>query len=423
MAPRTAQALRLASGAAPVGWPMWRMRHVALGAAWEAAESRSPADLGSPARLRLPAAVAKGGPRVLDPGLEARLEAVRERSEALSRQLEDPAVSQDPAQLERLGRELSDLRPVVEALARLRAAETAAREARGLAEGERDPEMLAYLEGEARRETEAAEHHAQELRRLLLPRDPDERRDAVVEIRSGTGGEEAALFAADLMRMYLRFAERRHWQVELTDSSPTEGGGFKEVTFEVRGRGAYGELRFESGVHRVQRVPKTESQGRIHTSAASVVVLPEAEELEVEIADEDLRVDVFRSTGPGGQSVNTTDSAVRITHLPTGLVVTCQDEKSQHKNRAKALRVLRSRLYDLRQRERDQELQQTRRAMVGHGDRSEKVRTYNFNEGRVTDHRIDLKVYQLPRVMEGELELLTEPLREAEQARRLAGEE
>ncbi|MGH7612309.1 MAG: peptide chain release factor 1, partial [Candidatus Dormibacteria bacterium] len=255
---------------------------------------------------------------------------------------------------------------------------------------------------------------------LLLPKDPDDQRDAVVEIRSGTGGEEAALFAADLMRMYLRFAERQRWATELISSSPSEAGGFKEVVFEVHGRGAYGKLRYESGVHRVQRVPKTEAQGRIHTSAASVVVLPEAEDLEVEIQEEDLRIDVFRSTGPGGQSVNTTDSAVRITHLPTGLVVTCQDEKSQHKNRAKAMRVLRSRLYDLKQAERDSQLQETRRSMVRHGDRSEKVRTYNFPEARVTDHRIDLKMYQLPRVLAGELELVVEPLQEAEEARRLA---
>jgi len=243
----------------------------------------------------------------------------------------------------------------------------------------------------------------------------------VIEIRAGTGGEEAALFAADLLRMYLRFAERRRWHVEMLDSSPSEGGGLKEVMLEVHGKGAYGNLKFESGVHRVQRVPKTEAQGRIHTSAASVVVLPEVEDVEVEINEEDLKIDVFRSTGPGGQSVNTTDSAVRITHLPTGLVVTCQDEKSQHKNRAKALRVLRSRLYDRMKAERDAELQETRRSMVGRGDRSEKIRTYNYSDNRVTDHRIDLKLYQLSRVMEGELELVIAPLQQEEQARRLSG--
>lgn len=360
---------------------------------------------------------------MLAPGLEARLEAVRSRSEAIAAELQDPSVSQDPIQLERLGKEQAELRPVVEALASLRSAQEAEAEARTLAGDEQDPEMRSYLEAEARQESENASTRLAALKLLLLPKDPDDDRDAVVEIRSGTGGDEAALFAADLMRMYLRFAERRHWQVELLDSSGTEGGGFKEVSFELHGKGAYGTMKFESGVHRVQRVPKTESQGRIHTSAASVVVLPEADDLDVEINDDDLRIDVFRSTGPGGQSVNTTDSAVRITHIPSGLVVTCQDEKSQHKNRAKALRVLRSRLYDLKKSERDAELQQTRRDMVGHGDRSEKIRTYNFAEARVTDHRIDLKVYQLPRVLEGELELLIGPLQAAEQARRLAGDD
>jgi len=360
---------------------------------------------------------------MLAPGLEARLEAARARSEAIAARLQDPEVSRDPQQLERLGKEQAELRPVVEALASLRRSQAAESEARKLALAEPDLEMRSYLESEGRREAERAAEDLAALKLLLLPRDPDDDRDAVVEIRSGTGGDEAALFAADLLRMYVRFAERRRWRIELLDSSATEGGGFKEVTFEVHGKGAYGTLKFESGVHRVQRVPKTESQGRIHTSAASVVVLPEVDDLEVEINDEEIRVDVFRSTGPGGQSVNTTDSAVRITHLPTGLVVTCQDEKSQHKNRAKALRVLRSRLYDLKQGEREAELKETRRSMVGHGDRSEKVRTYNFAEARVTDHRIDLKVYQLARVMEGELELLTSPLQAAEQARRLAGEE
>jgi peptide chain release factor 1 len=358
---------------------------------------------------------------MLAPGLEARLDAVRARSEAIAAELQDPEVSRDPGQLERLGKEQAELRPVVEALAFLRQAQAAETEARKLAGSEPDPEMKSFLESEARQESEHATQRVAVLKLLLLPRDPDDHRDAVVEIRSGTGGDEAALFAADLMRMYLRFAERRHWRVELLDSSATEGGGFKEVAFELHGKGAYGTMKFESGVHRVQRVPKTESQGRIHTSAASVVVLPEADDLDVEISDEDLRIDVFRSTGPGGQSVNTTDSAVRITHLPTGLVVTCQDEKSQHKNRAKALRVLRSRLYDLKQRERDAELQETRRSMVGHGDRSEKVRTYNFSEGRVTDHRIDLKVYQLPKILAGELELLIDPLQAEEQSRRLSG--
>jgi len=358
---------------------------------------------------------------VLTPNLEARLHQVRRRHQALMAELEAPQADFDPAQGERLGRELAQLRPVVELLEALERSESAAEEARSMADAEPEEKMHAYLEGEVQRERERQEALVADLKVMLLPRDPDDDRDAVIEIRAGTGGEEAALFAADLLRMYLRFAERRRWHVEMLDSSPSEGGGLKEVMLEVHGKGAYGNLKFESGVHRVQRVPKTEAQGRIHTSAASVVVLPEVEDVEVEINEEDLKIDVFRSTGPGGQSVNTTDSAVRITHLPTGLVVTCQDEKSQHKNRAKALRVLRSRLYDRMKAERDAELQETRRSMVGRGDRSEKIRTYNYSDNRVTDHRIDLKLYQLSRVMEGELELVIAPLQQEEQARRLSG--
>ncbi len=354
--------------------------------------------------------------------LQGRLRQVQERFQTLSAQMEDPGLAFDPQRLEALSREQAQLRPVVELLTQAEQADRASTEAAGLASQEADLEMRSYLEAEARREQERQAQILSQLQLLLLPRDPDEDRDAVVEIRAGTGGEEAALFAADLMRMYLHFAERQHWRVELLDGSPTDSGGFKEVVLEVHGQGAYGQLKFESGVHRVQRVPRTEAQGRIHTSAASVVVLPEVEDVEVEIRDEDVKVDVYRSTGPGGQSVNTTDSAVRITHLPTGLVVTCQDEKSQHKNRAKAMRVLRSRLYDRMRAERDQALQETRRSMVGRGDRSEKIRTYNYAENRVTDHRIDLKVYQLQRVMDGELELLISPLRQEDQARRLAGE-
>ncbi|MGA9775836.1 MAG: peptide chain release factor 1 [Candidatus Dormiibacterota bacterium] len=355
----------------------------------------------------------------LPPALQVRLEQARQRRQELEERLQDPGL--DPRELEPVGRELAQLRPVLELMGRIESSDRAAEEAQAMAASESDSELRAYLEGEARRERAAAARALAELRLQLLPQDPDEERDSVVEIRAGTGGEEAALFAADLLRMYLRYAERERWRVEMIDSSPSEAGGLKEVVLEVHGRGAYGHLKFESGVHRVQRVPQTESQGRVHTSAASVVVLPEAEDLEVDLREEDIKVDVFRSTGPGGQSVNTTDSAVRITHLPTGLVVTCQDEKSQHKNRAKAMRVLRSRLYDRMRAEQERELRQTRLSMVGHGDRSEKIRTYNFRENRVTDHRIDLTLYQLPRVLGGELELLVDPLRQEEQARKLAG--
>ncbi len=260
------------------------------------------------------------------------------------------------------------------------------------------------------------------LQTLLLPSDPNDERDVVVEVRAGTGGDEAALFAADLFRMYARYAERRRWRVEVIDQNETSGHGFKEIVFEVHGRGAYSRLKFESGVHRVQRVPETEAQGRIHTSAASVVVLPEADELEVEIDENDLKIDVYRSTGPGGQSVNTTDSAVRITHVPSGLVVSIQDEKSQIKNRAKAMRVLRARLYDMAEAKREAELKETRRLMVRSGDRSDKIRTYNYPQSRVTDHRIDLTLHQLQRVLDGDLDLLIEPLAQEDQARRLLEE-
>jgi peptide chain release factor 1 len=257
------------------------------------------------------------------------------------------------------------------------------------------------------------------LRVLLVPKDPLSNRAAVVEIRAGTGGDEAGLFAADLFRMYTRYAEVRGWTVELVELSEGERGAYKEVIFIVRGRDAYGDLRHESGVHRVQRVPATESQGRIHTSAATVAVLPEAEEVDVDVRDEDLRIDVYRSSGPGGQSVNTTDSAVRITHIPSGLVVTCQDEKSQHKNKAKAMRVLRSRLLDAKLAEQESARARDRKTQVGTGDRSAKIRTYNFPQSRVTDHRIGLTLHSLREVLDGDLEELLSALKLAREAERL----
>jgi peptide chain release factor 1 len=288
--------------------------------------------------------------------------------------------------------------------------------------GETDPEMVEYLKEEAARQKLLAETIEAELPALLLPQDPHDDRSVIVEIRAGTGGDEAALFAADLYRMYQRYAEIRRWKVEVMDLSGSEGGGVKEVVFEVSGQGAYSRLKFESGVHRVQRVPTTESQGRVHTSAASVAVFPEPDEVEVDIKDEDIEVDVYRSTGPGGQSVNTTDSAVSITHKPTGLVVTQQDEKSQHKNKAKALKVLAARLYDLKRAEQDAAISAERRAMVGSGDRSEKVRTYNFKENRISDNRLDDNIYRLDELMAGNLDLVVEPLIISHQAKLLAGE-
>jgi peptide chain release factor 1 len=353
---------------------------------------------------------------------EQRIPELLARYEALTGRLADPAVFSDPAALREVGREHAELTPVVEAarrLQRVRAQLAEARELAGADEGVVDAELREL----ARAEVEELEARAAELsavlRELLLPQDPLADRAAVVEVRAGTGGDEAGLFAGDLFRMYTRYAECQGWTVELVSVSEGDMGGYKEVVFLVRGRNAYGELRNESGVHRVQRVPATESQGRIHTSAATVAVLPEAQEVDVELKDEDLRIDVYRSSGPGGQSVNTTDSAVRVTHIPTGLVVTCQDEKSQHKNKAKALKVLRSRLLDARLAEQEADRARERKTQVGTGDRSAKIRTYNFPQGRVTDHRIGLTLYRLHEVLDGDLGELIQALRLAREAEHL----
>ncbi len=285
---------------------------------------------------------------------------------------------------------------------------------------EQDPEMLDFL----RDSLQAAEGRSEELEReikiMLLPPDPRDEKDVIMEIRAGAGGEEAGLFAGDLYRMYTRYADRRGWKTEILSSSPSELGGFKEIIFSVRGKGAYSRMKYESGVHRVQRIPVTESGGRIHTSTATVAVLPEAEEVEVNIDPADLRVDVFRSTGPGGQSVNTTDSAVRMTHIPTGVVVSCQDEKSQLQNREKALRILRARLLRTEQERQQREQAEERRSQVGTGDRSERIRTYNFPQGRISDHRVGLTVHRLEDVLDGELEEIIDTLASADRAERLA---
>ncbi|HEU0012182.1 MAG TPA: peptide chain release factor 1 [Longimicrobium sp.] len=350
-----------------------------------------------------------------------RLGDIRRRYDDLSVQLSDPAIHADPGRLRELSREHARLSQVVETAARLDRARTELEGAESmLREGADDVEMAALAKAEAETLGIEVARLEEELKRLLIPRDPLDDRDAVVEVRAGTGGDEAALFAGDLFRMYSRFADRRGLRVEVVSVSEGGAGGYKEAIFVVRGANAYGDLRYESGVHRVQRVPATEAQGRIHTSAATVAVLPEAEEVDVQISPAELKIDVYRSSGPGGQSVNTTDSAVRITHLPTGLVVTCQDEKSQHKNKDKAMGVLRSRLLDMRVAEQEAERARDRKAQVGTGDRSAKIRTYNFPQSRVTDHRIGYTTHALQQVLDGDLDDLLENLKLASQAERAA---
>ena len=347
-----------------------------------------------------------------------RLAELEARYEEVSRQLSLPETAADPKQLAELGRELSRLEPIGAGGGVGGGGRTLGAGGGALAD---DPaaDWRARAREEVDRLTAQSAELEADLRARLVPRDPNDDRNVIVEVRAGTGGEEASLFAADLYRMYARYAERRRWKVEVLSTSESEAGGFKEIIAEVRGDGAYSRLKFESGVHRVQRVPTTEAQGRIHTSTATVSVLPEADEVEVQIDEKDLRIDVYRSSGPGGQSVNTTDSAVRITHLPTGLMVAIQDEKSQHKNRAKAMSVLRARLLEAEQERQAAERGEERRSQVGHGERSEKIRTYNFPDDRVTDHRIGLTVHNLPGLLEGDLDRVIEPLLEADQARRL----
>ncbi len=342
--------------------------------------------------------------------MEGRLRQALQRAEEVGKALADPLVARDPSKLKALGREHTRLAPVVRLAERLTRLESELAQARELAD-ESDPELAALARADLARIPPEIEAVSLELHELLLPQDPHDARDAIVEIRAGTGGDEAALFAADLYRMYQRFSERNSLSWEPLSLSEGALGGIKEAIIAVRGDGAYGLLRRESGVHRVQRVPATETQGRIHTSAATVAVLPEAEEVDVKIEDKDIRVDVFRSSGPGGQSVNTTDSAVRITHLPTGLVVSQQDQKSQQQNKLKAMEVLRARLLDRMIAEQESARARERRAMVGTGDRSAKIRTYNFPQSRVTDHRINLSVHNLGDVIDGHLDQLVDALR------------
>ncbi len=358
--------------------------------------------------------------------IDAKLLEVSQQYDALQAELASPEAMADPASLKRLGKELARLEPVVTAFRQLQAARTELAGARELRDGGAEEELRELARDEVERLIQREERLLDNLRLLLLPRDPNDDRNVIMEIRAGAGGEEAALFAAELLRMYLRYAERRRFAAEVLSLNETGIGGLKEGIVQISADGAYSRLKFEGGVHRVQRIPVTESSGRIHTSTATVVVLPEADEVDVAIDERDLRIDVYRSTGPGGQSVNTTDSAVRVTHLPTGLVVAIQDEKSQHKNKAKALAVLRSRLLDLELQKQRVAGSAARRSMVGAGERAEKIRTYNFPQDRLTDHRLGQSFHNLPAILEGDLDVLIDALittDEAERLRQLGEEE
>jgi peptide chain release factor 1 len=352
--------------------------------------------------------------------LRERLEELEVSYEELTSELSSPDVAADPNRLRDLGRRHAELHEIVTAYRDWRKAVADEDDARTLARDERDPESQTYYRDEAERAAQRARELEERLELLLLPKDPNDEKDVVVEIRAGTGGEEAALFAADLYEMYRRFAEQHKWRTEVLSSSPSDVGGFKEIVVEVRGDRAYSRMKHESGVHRVQRIPVTESGGRIHTSTATVAVLPEAEDVEVEIRPEDIEIDVYRSSGPGGQSVNTTDSAVRITHKPSGIVVACQEERSQLQNKDKAMRYLRARLLKLEQERQQREEAEARRAQVGTGERSEKIRTYNFPQNRVTDHRIGLTVHDLTGVLQGDLDQFVDALSAKERAEQLA---
>lgn len=348
-----------------------------------------------------------------------RLESIKKRYEELSQLMVQPEVSTDPARLQSLAQEQASLEDIVAKYRQYKATSKAIQETQAMLDDGLEPDMVLLAKEELNDLKQAQDSILQELKLSLLPKDSNEARDAIMEIRAGAGGEEAALFAADLFRMYSRYAQNKRWQVEIIDSNQTEVGGFKEIVCEIKGKGAFSQLKYERGVHRVQRVPATEASGRLHTSTATVAVLPEAEEIEIAINPDDLKMDFFRSGGAGGQNVNKVTTAVRITHLPTGIVATCQDERSQLRNRTKAMAVLRARLFDQEQRRQLNETTEERRSQIGGGDRAEKIRTYNFPQDRVTDHRINLTLHNLPRILDGELDQLIEALATSEQARQL----
>jgi len=348
------------------------------------------------------------------------LKSAEEELAHVNEKLAEPSAASDYKRLAELGRRRRELEEMVAAGRKVRELTREIEDTRALCEGDDDPAMKELVRAELEKLKAALEEAEQRFRFILLPKDPKDERSVIVEIRAGTGGDESALFAADLFKMYQRYAEGQRWRVDVMNSHETGIGGFKEIIFGVEGKGAYSRLKYESGVHRVQRVPETESQGRIHTSAVTVAVLPEAEEVELDVDNEDIRVDVFRSTGPGGQGVNTTDSAVRLTHIPTGIAVSCQDERSQIKNRAKAMKILQARLLAKAQEEAAAARADERRSMVGSGDRSERIRTYNFPQARVTDHRVGLTLYRLQAVLDGDLDEVIDTLAAADREKMLA---
>ncbi|PLT31683.1 peptide chain release factor 1 [Peribacillus deserti] len=352
-----------------------------------------------------------------------RLQAVEDRYEKLNELLSDPAIINDANKLREYSKEQSGIQDTVEAYREYKSVREQYQDAKQMLEEKLDPEMREMVKEEMGELEEQLENLEGKLKLLLVPKDPNDQKNVIMEIRGAAGGDEAALFAGTLYRMYSRFAEVQGWKTEIIEANPTGLGGYKEIIFMINGNGAYSKLKFENGAHRVQRVPETESGGRIHTSTATVAVLPEAEEVEVEIHEKDIRVDTFASSGPGGQSVNTTMSAVRLTHLPTGTVVSCQDEKSQIKNKEKAMKVLRARVYDKFQQEAQAEYDQNRKAAVGTGDRSERIRTYNFPQNRVTDHRIGLTIQKLDQIIEGKLDEILDALILEDQSKRLQNEE
>ena len=349
-----------------------------------------------------------------------KLEDLLVRLEEILSELNEPGVANDPARFQKLMKEQSELQPIVDAYKEYKACQQTVEESLMMLDEESDEEMREMLKEELADAKSRIEELETELKILLLPKDPNDSKNVIVEIRAGAGGDEAALFAAEIYRMYVKYAESRRWKTELMSLNENGIGGFKEVTFMINGAGAYSRLKYESGVHRVQRVPETESGGRIHTSTITVAIMPEAEEIDFQLDLNDCKFDVFRASGNGGQCVNTTDSAVRLTHIPTGIVISCQDEKSQLKNRDKALRVLRSRLYDMELQKRHDEEAEARRSQVGTGDRSEKIRTYNFPQGRVTDHRVNLTLYKLDKIMNGDIQEIIDACIAADQTAKLA---